>query len=71
MVRDLLVYLDTTGAPARIGRLWARSRGNKENASFEYEDAWLSRATSGSGSESSPRADGPCACEPASDRSSS
>jgi serine/threonine-protein kinase HipA len=41
MVRDLLVYLDTTGSPVLIGRLWARTRGNKETASFEYEDAWL------------------------------
>src|SRR5690242_4261483 len=44
MDRDLFVYLDLAGEPIRVGRLWARARGNKESASFEYDQNWLKRA---------------------------
>lgn len=43
MERELLVYLDLAGEPVLVGHLWARTRGNKETASFEYDPNWLSR----------------------------
>jgi serine/threonine-protein kinase HipA len=41
MERELLVYIDRDGEPVQAGRLWARARGNKESASFEYAKRWL------------------------------
>ena len=41
MDRELVVYVDVAGAPVLSGRLWARARGNKESASFEYDSSWL------------------------------
>jgi serine/threonine-protein kinase HipA len=41
MERTVLAYLDIDGAPHLVGRLWARARGGKESASFEYSKAWL------------------------------
>ena len=41
MDRELLVYVDLGAEPVRAGRLWARARGNKESASFEYAREWL------------------------------
>jgi serine/threonine-protein kinase HipA len=41
--RELLVHVDRVGAPVLAGRLWARVRGAKESASFEYDPAWLER----------------------------
>ena len=39
--RELDVFADLEGVPVRAGRLWARTRGRKESASFEYDDGWL------------------------------
>lgn len=41
MDRELLVYLDRAGGPLQVGRLWARARGSRESASFEYTTEWL------------------------------
>lgn len=43
MDRELLVYLDLFGVPTSVGRLWARERGGRQSASFEYDKAWLAR----------------------------
>jgi serine/threonine-protein kinase HipA len=43
MERELLVYVDLAGSPVLAGRLWARARGAKESASFEYDVGWLGR----------------------------
>ena len=40
MERTLDVYLDWRGEAVRVGRLWTRSKGAKETASFEYSDGW-------------------------------
>jgi serine/threonine-protein kinase HipA len=40
MDRELDVYIDWQGETFQVGRLWARSKGNKETSSFEYTDAW-------------------------------
>ena len=37
MDREALVYVDLDGAPHLMGRLWARTRKNKESAAFEYD----------------------------------
>jgi serine/threonine-protein kinase HipA len=42
MEAEILVYLDLEGSPIPVGRLWARARGNREGASFEYDNRWLS-----------------------------
>jgi serine/threonine-protein kinase HipA len=41
MDRELPVYVDLFGTPVLAGRLWARARGSKESASFEYDPGWL------------------------------
>ena len=41
MNREVLVYVDLTGLPHLVGRLWARTRKNKEGATFEYDQNWL------------------------------
>ena len=41
MEKTVLSYVDLGGVPHLAGRLWARARGNKESASFEYDKAWL------------------------------
>ena len=41
MERQVRAYVDLEGVPYFVGRLWARTRGNKENASFEYGATWL------------------------------
>lgn len=41
MDREVLVYVDLNGVPHLVGRLWARTRKNKEGATFEYDAAWL------------------------------
>lgn len=35
------VYVDIEGEPVLVGRLWARTRKNRESASFEYDPGWL------------------------------
>jgi serine/threonine-protein kinase HipA len=41
MERIALVYVDLDGIAHLAGRLWARARGGKESASFEYDKSWL------------------------------
>jgi serine/threonine-protein kinase HipA len=41
MERTALAYVDLDGIPHLVGRLWARARGGKESASFEYDKYWL------------------------------
>lgn len=41
MDREVLVYVDLTGVPHLVGRLWARTRKNTEGATFEYDARWL------------------------------
>ncbi|MBM3779232.1 MAG: HipA domain-containing protein [Acidimicrobiia bacterium] len=41
MDREVLVYVDLAGVPHLVGRLWARTRKNKEGATFEYDPRWL------------------------------
>jgi serine/threonine-protein kinase HipA len=33
--------VDLDGVPHLMGRLWARTRKNKESATFEYDKTWL------------------------------
>ncbi len=42
MERSVLVCVDLAGSPLRVGRLWTRVRKNRESATFEYDDEWLS-----------------------------
>ena len=44
MERELIVDIDRPGAPVAVGRLWVRTRGGKETASFEYSRSWLERS---------------------------
>lgn len=44
MELETLVYADLAGTTNLVGRLWTRSRGGCENASFEYDRAWLSES---------------------------
>ena len=41
MDKAVLVYVDLDGAASLVGRLWTRSRKNKETATFEYDADWL------------------------------
>jgi serine/threonine-protein kinase HipA len=41
MDREALVYVDLDSVPHLMGRLWARTRKNKESATFEYDKTWL------------------------------
>ena len=41
MDREVLVYVDLNGVPYPVGRLWTRTRKNKEGATFEYDAGWL------------------------------
>jgi hypothetical protein len=41
MDKEALVYVDLDGVPHLMGRLWARTRKNKESATFEYDKTWL------------------------------
>jgi serine/threonine-protein kinase HipA len=43
MERELLVFMDMAGETVPVGRLWARTRGARETASFEYDPSWLAR----------------------------
>lgn len=42
MDKHLNVYIDLTNRPILVGRLWARDRGGRESASFQYDQDWLS-----------------------------
>ncbi|GAG18988.1 unnamed protein product, partial [marine sediment metagenome] len=37
----VLVYVDLDGVPLPVGRLWARVRKDREGATFEYDEGWL------------------------------
>ncbi|MDP2318355.1 MAG: HipA domain-containing protein [Acidobacteriota bacterium] len=41
MDREVLVYVDLNGVPHLVGRLWSRTRKNKDGATFEYDAKWL------------------------------
>ena len=41
MDRNILVYMDLLGTPHLVGRLGARTRGDKKGATFQYADGWL------------------------------
>ena len=41
MDREVLVYIDLNGVPCLVGRLWVRTRRNKDSATFEYDARWL------------------------------
>lgn len=43
MERELWVYTDRAGQPIPTGRLFFRSRGRNQTASFAYFDSWLAR----------------------------
>lgn len=42
MESETLVYVDYLGKPHLVGRLWARTRKEKDSATFEYDKDWLS-----------------------------
>jgi serine/threonine-protein kinase HipA len=41
MDNEILVYVDLQGTPHLVGRLWARTRKDRESATFEYDKIWL------------------------------
>ncbi|HEY2858548.1 MAG TPA: HipA domain-containing protein [Terracidiphilus sp.] len=41
MDRQTLVYVDLDHVPLLVGRLWSRTRKNRESATFEYDATWL------------------------------
>src|ERR1700730_6017316 len=41
MDKEVFVYVDLQGTPYLVGRLWARMRKERENATFEYDKTWL------------------------------
>ncbi|MDA1370420.1 MAG: HipA domain-containing protein [Proteobacteria bacterium] len=41
MNTEALVYADIGGQPVLVGRLWTRVRKDRESASFEYDEQWL------------------------------
>lgn len=42
MDKELLVHADLSGTPHLVGRLWSRTRKDRESATFEYDRSWLS-----------------------------
>jgi serine/threonine-protein kinase HipA len=41
MDKEVLVYVDLQGTPVLVGRLWTRTRKDRESATFEYDKSWL------------------------------
>ena len=41
MEQEVLAYVDLHGAPQLVGRLWMRTRRDRESATFEYDKNWL------------------------------
>jgi len=39
---ETLVYADLSGKPWLVGRLWTRTRKERDSATFEYDKEWLS-----------------------------
>lgn len=44
MEPQVFVYVDLTGVPVLVGRLWARARKGRQSATFEYDPDWLQSA---------------------------
>ncbi|MEO7142375.1 MAG: type II toxin-antitoxin system HipA family toxin [Bryobacteraceae bacterium] len=44
METNVLVYADLEGTSQLVGRLWARTRKDRESATFEYDESWLTHA---------------------------
>lgn len=44
MESEILVYVDLQAKPVFVGRLWARTRKDRESATFEYDKSWLAFA---------------------------
>ncbi|MCP3662688.1 MAG: type II toxin-antitoxin system HipA family toxin [Gammaproteobacteria bacterium] len=44
METQVFVYVDLTGVPVLVGRLWARVRKGRQSATFEYDQDWLQSA---------------------------
>lgn len=44
METGVFVYLDLRGEVHLVGRLWARTRRDRESATFEYDRGWLAHA---------------------------
>ena len=42
--RLIYVYVDLKGAQHLVGRLWVHNKRNRDSASFEYDESWLSNA---------------------------
>ncbi|QQR57470.1 MAG: type II toxin-antitoxin system HipA family toxin [Candidatus Melainabacteria bacterium] len=42
MDTEVYVHVELDEQNFLVGKLWARSRGNRESATFEYDDKWLS-----------------------------
>ena len=43
MESEISVFMDRGGEPVSVGTLWARTRGARQTASFEYARSWLGR----------------------------
>ena len=43
MERELLVFMERDRETVPVGKLWTRTRGARETASFEYDPSWLVR----------------------------
>lgn len=41
MERELEVWIDLAATPVRVGRLWARSKAQRETSTFAYDPTWL------------------------------
>ena len=41
MEKEIFVYVDLQGTPHMVGRLWTRTRRDRESATFEYDKSWL------------------------------
>lgn len=41
MENEVVVYVDLQSAPHLVGRLWMRTRKDRESATFEYDRNWL------------------------------
>lgn len=44
METETLVYVDLSGKPFLVGRLWTRTRKERDSATFEYDKDWLSNS---------------------------
>src|SRR3546814_3876962 len=46
MNREIDVHIDWQGETVLVGKLWARSKGNRQTSSFEYVSEWIGRDAS-------------------------